>query len=768
MNPSGATGYSVRQRVLLPMLLLGAVTMSAALYGNYQLTRSMVADQLRIRASMLASMALHSARSSSQPGELQQIVNSLGAESDVLDIVLVSGTPATVVATTHSPWLGKRLDELPVKNVREDLEAALFQRKSDHQFDLADHMFDYTMPMPPDPEAVLGASSGYGAVMVHLDTRPLNRSMQGAALGFSLLVVGVFTLLALAGYWLVMQRVVKPITGLTRAVAQHRKNQPAEWPGHGDDEIGELETTLRDSIRNVDAALLRLRDQKFALDQHCIVSITDTKGRITYSNDRFAAISGYSREELLGKDHRIVNSGLHPKSFMKQMWDTLKAGQVWHGEVQNRAKDGSLYWVATTIVPTLGADGKPEQYISIRTDITQQKNNEAALAAARDAAEVAVRAKSEFLATMSHEIRTPMNGVLGFADLLLQTTLDEEQEEFTLTIRNSGVALLAIIDDILDLSKLEADRLVVEREAFDPQQTIAEVRGLLAPRARDHQVELRVEHVEPERVDLMADSNRFRQVVLNLVGNAIKFSKQGTVIVRTRLSDERGGMLRVEVIDNGIGISAEAIPRLFTKFSQADATTTRRYGGTGLGLAISKELIELMGGQIGVESELGKGSTFWFTLPTAAERRASSTLPRFGPAGEATTTRYDALNLRVLVAEDTLINQLLVTRVLENLGCTTSLVTNGREALALLDQKPFDVVLMDCHMPEMDGFEACTEIRAREAAKGPAHKQIPVIALTASVLQEDREHCLAVGMNEVISKPFRPADLKAMLQRFAA
>ncbi len=759
---------SIRQQVLLPLLLLSAVATSVALYGVYQITGGMLAEQLQIRAAMLASIAQRSAGAVSRSDDVQQVVNTLGAYPDVTDIVVVGGVPARIIASTHSPWLGMRLDELPAQDARADLVAAIAQRREQHRFNQSAHRFESIVPLLPGRPATSGTNGGEGAVMVRLDTRPMNRTMQGAALGFSCLVVGAFLLMAFAGYGLVMRRVVQPITGITRAVAQHRDGQPVEWPEPGDNEIGALEATLRDSIRDVDAALLRLRNQKSALDQHCIVSITGPKGRIIYSNERFSAVSGYSAEELLGQDHRIVNSGAHPKSFMKQLWDTIRAGEVWHGELQNRAKDGSIYWVATTIVPLIGADGRPEQFISIRTDITQQKHNEAALAAARDAAEVAVRAKSEFLATMSHEIRTPMNGVLGFADLLLQTPLDPEQEEFAVTIRNSGVALLAIIDDILDISKLEADRLDLEREAFDPRQTIAEVKGLLGPRARDNQVELVVEHLDGATHDLMADANRFRQVVLNLVGNAIKFTKRGTVTIRTRLTDERGGMMRIEVVDDGIGISAEAIPRLFTKFHQADATTTRRYGGTGLGLAISKMLVERMGGQIGVESTLGQGSTFWFTLPTANTKHESGTLPRFGPAGPAVATNHQPLGLRVLVAEDTLINQLLVTRVLENLGCVTALVTNGREALQKLENEPFDVVLMDCHMPEMDGFEACTEIRAREATKGPEHRPIPVIALTASVLQEDREHCLAVGMNEVISKPFRPADLKAMLERFAA
>jgi TMAO reductase system sensor TorS len=381
---------------------------------------------------------------------------------------------------------------------------------------------------------------------------------------------------------------------------------------------------------------------------------------------------------------------------------------------------------------------------------------------AREAAEAASRAKSQFLANMSHEIRTPMNGVLGMAELLLDTPLSERQRRYLETLYRSGENLLDIINDVLDFSKIEAGRLELAPVDFPLRAALREVIESFSERASRKGLSLECSVGEDIPDALHGDAVRLRQVLNNLIGNAIKFTEAGRIAVAVERA--QGDALRFSVGDTGIGIDAEDRALIFDAFAQADTSHSRRYGGTGLGLSISRQLIELMGGRLGLESTPGQGSTFWFEVPFAPATRAI-----VESAPTATARALPRLHGHVLLAEDNAVNEVVAGAMLESFGLRVSVAQNGRQALEAVAAQAFDVVLMDCQMPEMDGFEAARRIRRREAEKGvPAAARQLIVAVTANAIEGDRERCLAAGMDDYLSKPFSKADLHALLSRWLA
>jgi len=401
---------------------------------------------------------------------------------------------------------------------------------------------------------------------------------------------------------------------------------------------------------------------------------------------------------------------------------------------------------------------------NLKAEIQHGKQIELELKKAKEKAEQVSQAKGEFLANMSHEIRTPMNGVIGTLQLLDDTRLNEEQKEFVEIAHKSADALLAILNDILDLSKIEAGKLSFENIAFDFKQLVNDIVILHSLKAEQQGVILlqQVDELLPEF--LMGDPTRLRQVIVNLVSNALKFTSQGQVKISidvvNKETDSVG--LKVAVTDTGIGIPQAAQKTLFNAFTQADGSTTRKYGGTGLGLAIVSQLVDLMAGSLGVDSVEGDGSVFWFTVSLPCAKQAPEMAREITQKNEA--LQFEA---EILLVEDNPINQMVAQKMLEKVGLKPTLANNGVEALKLLNERAFDLVLMDCQMPEMDGFDATREIRKLDIL-ALNQQPLPVVAMTANVMSGDRERCLEVGMDDYIGKPVQRDKLASVLEKWLA
>jgi PAS domain S-box-containing protein len=715
--------------------------------------------------------------------------------------------------------------------------------------------------------------------------------------GFASLVVGlVFIRVALArwlGGLVQLRKTVEALgTGTTESQPLVIPDAPVEIQG------------LVDMV-NQAAALLREREvtrraldqQKFALDQHAIVSVADADGTILYANDRLCDITGYSRTELLGRKLSEFRSGVHPQSYFDQSRQSLAQGKVWRGEICSRKRNGDLYWVDATMVPLLAEDGQSNQYITIRTDITARKRAEQERQAANEIssarttqlqvtldnisqgvmmvapdgavvfqssrvhdlleipeelrgsglveitafqmqrgdfgpdfdlvdetarpylrsvgspegpiappafytrrtlsgrtleikteslpgggfvrtftdvtsyvqalarAEQASIAKGQFLANMSHEIRTPMNAILGLLKLLQDTPLNATQLDFVSKTDGAARSLLGLLNDILDFSKVEAGKMTLDPRPFSLDKMLKDLTVILASNVGHKPVALRFE-VEPDvpRV-LLGDDMRLQQVLINLGGNAIKFTNEGAVVLRVRQVERSATdtVLEFAMHDSGIGIAPENLTHIFGGFSQAEASTTRRFGGTGLGLSISSRLVTLLGGSLEVDSTPGQGSTFHFQI-----RFALASLPVAEVAQPATkggvvpASAKRLLGLRLLVVEDNKINQMVAKGLLSKEGADITMADNGQLGVAAVAGAvpPFDAVLMDVQMPVMDGYAATRAIR-----KELALTALPIIAMTANAMASDREACLEAGMDDHVGKPFELDHLVATLLR---
>lgn len=507
------------------------------------------------------------------------------------------------------------------------------------------------------------------------------------------------------------------------------------------------------------------------------ICITNIDVEIEYVNEAFSAVTGYSKDEVLGRNPRMLQSGdTAPETYLS-MWNALKNGQDWKGEFSNRHKDKTQYTAFTHIVPMRQRDGSVTHYVSISEDITEKnrlsqeldnhrfhleelvKERTEQLKIARDQAEIANQFKSTFMATMSHEIRTPMNGVLGMSELLKTTELNEEQREYLNVIQNSGKIMLAVINDILDYTKYSEGKLEFEQESTDYRKWLNELMLTYSLKSGN---ELDIQFETDEKVPqyILMDQVRLHQLLDNLLSNAVKFTNKGTISLRTKFISQIGDTieLQFEVTDTGIGMSREASSRIFSEFEQADISTTRQYGGTGLGLAICKTLVDLAGGEIWVESELGKGSTFF----VKTKFKIGSKIPNDHPSKNKSHSFSD---LNILVAEDNPINQLVLKKMLDRLGVNSiTIVGNGQEVLELACDpiSKFHLIFMDCEMPLMDGFEAAQLIRRWEEKNGKSN--IAICALSAHVMPENKRKCTEAGMDYYLPKPTSINELRKICE----
>jgi len=704
-----------------------------------------------------------------------------------------------------------------------------------------------------------------------------------------LILVFMFLIVVVVAVF-VSRRITKPIkllVGFSEKAAAGQLEQQVEIASR--DEVGQLadafntmlearrsyELDLKASSTQTQKALLELEEQKFALDQHAIVAITDPSGTITFANQKFVDISGYSYKELIGQNHRLLNSGHHPKTFFKEMYAVLESGDVWHDEICNKSKDGHLYWVESTILPFIDSQNKTTSYIAIRADITARKlaelNSQNSLAIvegtlevtdngilvlnqfdkalhynqrfielwdlseeqvifgdaasmlanvfdllidgeafvkiveevqssggvysggrldfkdgrilefsareltlpddkyghvwsfsdvtaqtlaaeeltrAKEDAEHATSAKSDFLANMSHEIRTPMNGVLGMLNLLSSSDLSAKQRHQVRLARSSGEALLILINDILDFSKIEAGKLEFESIDFDLRQLFADLAESMALQAQNKGLEIVLDLAKVEQSRVKGDPTRLRQLLTNLIGNALKFTLQGEIVIRAALDTSVQGqvILTASVSDTGIGIPEDKIEYLFDSFSQVDTSTTRKFGGTGLGLAIVKNLCVLMGGDIRVDSQAGAGSCFTFTLQLESSVKAAIVRPRIN---------LDGVN--ILVVDDNETNREVLHQQLRLWGAIVTEADSGTNALNILNEQPegtFPVAIIDMQMPEMDGADLGRAIRADSRLNSTQ-----LIMMTSMSESGDAQFFANLGFAAYFPKPATTSDL---------
>ena len=504
------------------------------------------------------------------------------------------------------------------------------------------------------------------------------------------------------------------------------------------------------------------------IDKYVIYSTTDLKGIITNVSSAFCEISGYTKEEVIGKAHNILRHPATPKRVFSDLWSTILLKKIWRGTMQNCKKDNTSYWVDIVIEPIFDQDNIIQSFIAVSVDITdkvklnvladsQKKKIKAATKEAntqKDKALRALAAKSEFLANMSHEIRTPLNGILGFIDIIKENTQNEDNKKYLDIVNNSG-HLLNIINDILDFSKIESGKLKIEHIDFDVRYELNNVIELFEGKATEKNIvlEKNIEQRVPSFIN--SDILRIKQIISNLLSNAIKFTPNNKKIY-INIDFENNG-LKVSVRDEGMGINQNNLKHIFESFSQEDSSTTRKFGGSGLGLSISDQLVKLLGGKLEVESILDVGSKFYFWIPVKV-------IKHFKIENRDSNTKNEQLHGMILLVEDDKTNQMFMQIILKKLGLEFDIANDGLEAIEAFKKNKYDCILMDENMPNLNGIEATKQIR--EIENNFDITSTPIIAVTANALSGDKDKFLSVGMDDYISKPINVNSLRNILNKF--
>ncbi len=504
----------------------------------------------------------------------------------------------------------------------------------------------------------------------------------------------------------------------------------------------------------------KLENYLYALDQSARVVITDTDGVITFVNDMLCKTSKYSEEELIGKTNAVLNSGYHSKAFFEELWSTIRAGKVWRGEIKNKAKDGAYYWLDTVIVPFLDDEGKPVQYVSIRYDITKRKEDEINIREANEMIKKSLQVKETFLTNISHELRTPINALVGFADLLKDTPLSDDQDRYITSIVSSAELLLRIINDLLDVAKLGAGEMTLVHTHFDLYETLESTIDLFKGHIKNDQVYLKlsIDNTVPRHI--ISDSTRLKQIMLNLVSNSVKFTSHGEIKVSVRsFVKENRNWLRLDVADTGLGITEEKRELILKPFVQVENGMERTFGGPGLGLSIVKHLVDLFGGEMDIESEWQVGSTFSITIPIEVTNEESLPYSKSKKAIDPSEIRS---GIRVLLVEDNTTNQELAKIFLLKWNCKVTIAENGQEAIDEVKRGKFDIILMDIQMPVMDGYRATEIIREEQLVSDST----PVIAMTAAYGLKDIEVLEGKHFTESLLKPYKAKQLFDLFYRF--
>jgi len=508
-----------------------------------------------------------------------------------------------------------------------------------------------------------------------------------------------------------------------------------------------------------------LKKLSMAIEQnHASVVITDIDGIIEYTNPKFTLVSGYSAEEAYGKKPGVLKSGLHNNDFYKHMWNTIKSGEIWQGEICNKKKNGQFYWEQVNISPIKNFKGEITHFVAVKDDITEKRQQAIELKQAKEIAESANRSKSEFLANMSHEIRTPMNAVLGFAELLSTKITDEQQRNYLESIKSSGKTLLTLINDVLDLSKVEAGQMILHNELIDPFLLFKDIEYLFSLKAKEKGLDFKIKTDLSLPIAIEIDEVRIRQIMINLIGNAIKFTEKGFVMVSVLCKDRRSignsDFVDIEIVveDNGIGINKKFQEIIFMPFTQQDGQNTKKYGGTGLGLTITKRFVELLSGTISLESEPGKGSRFKVLLKDVKSSQQKLNATEINTIDPRKLKFFPST---VLIADDVDNNRKYMMGVLQDTGLKVIESQNGQETYDLAEIHKPQLIITDLKMPVFDGFELLRRLRNH-----PALKHIPVIATTASASVEEHKKVLVHNFDGILIKPIQINDVFMELMRF--